>query len=647
MSRPPHGRASSNTPSIPARPESLVLVDGAVSEEATELLHEFVHPHHRQEETLYEPEPVPELVKEESQLVPWWKRPSPWWLICMLPLTSVTMAATLAPKVEIYTLLVCAQHKPEIFDSLDMSINAINALGEAKPNLCATDPVVQANVARLSTTLALSMGILGCLTTGWWGSFSDRHGRTKIMGITVIGLIVTDAAFILVYHFSRQLPGGYWFLLIGPLLEGSLGGTTSAIAAMHAYMADTTTSATRSRALSLSLGFLFIGFSLGPTFGGLLIRLTHKTISVFYVATVSHLIYACMIWFVVPESLSKKQMDLAKAKYKQQAAETRMQEVQVGKLAACLVKAKRIFGFLTPLAVFAPAQVVNRSPLKKSSRDWSLTFIAIGYAFTLSIMGSYTYKFQYAAATFGWTSEIMGYWLSLAGAARAVTLTVILPLAIRLFKPKPTPIRRSEEEPLISNATQPRSRAHSHSPSRLTEPNSSSFDLKIARASLLIEVFAHGFMGLAANSITFLMFGLLGSLGSGFSPAIQSVTVELYSRRGGTESGKLFGALSVIQALSSQIFGPAMYGLVYMKTVASVPRTIFFVSVSSVFLSLVFISLVRIPDANAGVAADPEAGAEDIRPQHIPEDTLVNVGDEDEVLVETIRKKKSHAQFES
>ncbi|KAF5373858.1 hypothetical protein D9758_000672 [Tetrapyrgos nigripes] len=548
------------------------------------------------------------------------------------------MGATLAPKVEIYTLLVCAHHKPEIFDSLDMSINMM----AGKSNLCAADPTVQAAVARLSAAMSLCMGVLGILTTGYWGSFSDRHGRTSVMGITVIGLLVTDAAFILVYFFSRRLPGGYWFLLIGPLLEGSLGGTTSAIAAMHAYMTDTTTTATRSRALSLSLGFLFIGFAIGPTLGGLLIRLTQQTITVFYVATISHFIYSCMVWFVVPESLSKNQKELARGRYLQQIAEARLQVLQSNRTAAILLEVKRIFGFLSPLAIFAPVKSKRaRSPLKKATRDWNLILIAISYGCTLSVMGSYTFKFQYAAATFGWTSETMGYWLTLAGAARAVTLTLILPLAIKLFKKKPTP-STSEQESLLGHTgtSRSRSRPHSHSPSRLSEPDSSSFDLGIARASLVVEVFAHGCMGLATHSIPFLLFGMLGSLGSGFSPAVQSVTVELYSHRGGDESGKLFGALSVIQALSSQILGPAVYGLVYMKTVATAPRTIFFISVSSVLISLISISFVRLPRSEPRPSVDLEADTDSGGLQHTAEETLINddVDDEDGALGEGSRK---------
>ena len=77
------------------------------------------------------------------------------------------------------------------------------------------------------------------------------------MGISLIGLLLTDFNFIFVILFPNHAPGGYWFLLFGPLLEGALGGTsyvcaqylrighllsgfTGASAAIHAYQADVT-----------------------------------------------------------------------------------------------------------------------------------------------------------------------------------------------------------------------------------------------------------------------------------------------------------------------------------------------------------------------------------------------------------------------
>jgi len=56
-------------------------------------------------------------------------------------------------------------------------------------------------------------------------------------------------------------------------------------------------------------------------------------------------------------------------------------------------------------------------------------------------------------------------------------------------------------------------------------------------------------MGLAPTPLSFTVFGMLSAMGAGFSPAVQSVTLAMYSRKGGTEVGRLFGALSVVQAL--------------------------------------------------------------------------------------------------
>ena len=46
------------------------------------------------------------------------------------------------------------------------------------------------------------------------------------MGISVIGLVLTDFNFIMAILFPRHIPGGYWFLVVGPTVQGALGGTS-------------------------------------------------------------------------------------------------------------------------------------------------------------------------------------------------------------------------------------------------------------------------------------------------------------------------------------------------------------------------------------------------------------------------------------
>ncbi len=40
----------------------------------------------------------------------------------------------------------------------------------------------------------------------------------------MLGLLLTDMNFILVANFPTLFPGNYWFLVIGPIFEGCLGG---------------------------------------------------------------------------------------------------------------------------------------------------------------------------------------------------------------------------------------------------------------------------------------------------------------------------------------------------------------------------------------------------------------------------------------
>ncbi|KAF9265618.1 MFS general substrate transporter [Marasmius fiardii PR-910] len=608
------------------------IPDGPLSTDEVEFLHEFVHPHqHEAEATLVdEQESIDDEEEEERKLLPWWRRPSPWWLIALLPFTAMAMSATIAPKVEIYTMLACRAYRPDIFPEAGPDA-MVHLKDDNRP--CFSDPVVSAAVAKLAAIITTSTGVLACLTTAWWGSFSDRHGRTRTLGISVLGVLVTDAVFILVYYYSELLPGGYWFLIVGPLCDGALGGMATSVATIHAYMADTSTAASRSRVFSRSTGLMFTGFAFGPTLGGLLIRFSHEVISVFYAAAIAHTFYACMIWFVVPESLTLKKRRVAANKYNQQA-------VSVITSSGVMPYIRKWFSFLSPLNVFAPSYThVGSSRSKSPKRDWSLTLVAICYGLVVSIYGSYTSKFQYASQTFGWTSETLSYWLSSIGAARAIFLAIILPLVIKFFKDEPKiqedrPQTSGEEEPLIdpSNASSFRphvQRTSSHSPSRLTEPHSSRFDLALARVSLGLEIIVYTLMALAINSTSFTILAMCGALGSGFAPAIQSVALDLYAKRGENETGRLFGALSVLQALSSQILGPAMYGVIYMKTVATFPQMIFFVSVAFTTFSLVTLAFVRLPGGRKIVRDPLEAAVEEQLPaegtSHGRDRTLVDI----------------------
>jgi hypothetical protein len=56
---------------------------------------------------------------------------------------------------------------------------------------CLSDTAVNAGAARLQTIMTTTMGTLSAFTTGWWGHFSERHGRKIVLAIATFGLFTT------------------------------------------------------------------------------------------------------------------------------------------------------------------------------------------------------------------------------------------------------------------------------------------------------------------------------------------------------------------------------------------------------------------------------------------------------------------------
>lgn len=113
---------------------------------------------------------------------------------------------TLAPRVQVFTQLSCNQlyhHEshtlplvyshPNIYaDTASsyhlLSFDALTPTG----NTCSSDPAVQSRAARLQTIMMTTMGIMSALTTGWWGHFGERHGRTRVLAASTFGLLLTS-----------------------------------------------------------------------------------------------------------------------------------------------------------------------------------------------------------------------------------------------------------------------------------------------------------------------------------------------------------------------------------------------------------------------------------------------------------------------
>ena len=81
------------------------------------------------------------------------------------------------------------------------------------------------------------------------------------------------------------------------------------------------------------------------------------------------------------------------------------------------------------------------------------------------------------------------------------------------------------------------------------KPSLPRLDVNLARVSLLIELTSYIMMATAKTGAMFTVYTVFGGLAVGYAPLIQSLALEVYTGRGGEETGKLLGGLNVVHGL--------------------------------------------------------------------------------------------------
>ncbi|KAG9088414.1 hypothetical protein FRC06_002049 [Ceratobasidium sp. 370] len=430
----------------------------------------------------------------------WYKTPSVWWLLPITAVAALFRASTIAPRTELFIKFACDELRPEYrVDTLQWNGAAKNAKISSEIAIpityvsqpvqekrrfeatllhpdkrCIQDKEVHRAAAKLSAAITSAQGMLSILTTGWWTQYSDRVGRTRILAISAVAVLITDALLFLVAFRADMIPGGYRILILGGAIDGLAGGFSAVVAASHAYVTDCSSPLARSRIFSFWTGVVYAGGALGPSLGALLNHYTKDLLSTFYVCTASHIVYGFLVFFVVPESLSVEARARAKEAY--EADMNRHPQSVFGPL-------WRLTGFIRPLGVFIP---------KKTKGN------LVGYI----LLGIVTSQNPFIGATI-----ILSFGGGFIPAAQS--------LALALAHPSAHAVRRN------------------------------------------------------------------ASTGKSPAPAKQEV-------------GRLFGALAVIQALGSQVAGPAIFSATFVASIGTHPRAIFWLSGVIIIIGLGALSAVRL-----------------------------------------------------
>ncbi|WVO17128.1 hypothetical protein L204_104818 [Cryptococcus depauperatus] len=500
------------------------------------------------------------------------------------------------------------------------------------PQLCKRDPKVLAAAARLTMILTLVVGILSALTTGFWGQTSDHLGRAKVMAIVEFGLLLKELCFVLVASFPHLAPGGYYSLLIVSIIEGLLGGLSTITATVNAYLSDVTPDGSRVTVFSRVTGIMMGGFAAGPVLGSLLIQVSGNIMTPFYVNLLIHSVYTILIVLFLPESLSSQaRLILSKkallAKQAAERAETigrewgdEVPEVPnsepnptlneanlslsgwfssnsthlrgckhiIGTLRRLL---KHTFSFLDPLSIFLP-KVVKNPWSRRKTRDWRMTLVAMTLFLIHSVFGIMQTKTQYTFYAFGWTSAQLGPYMSAMAFLRSFVLICLVPLATRVVK---ACILRSkstiDKSDIGSSAQNFNESAAGGSPSSFDQ-QSALLDLWSIRVCLMLELVPWILLVFGPPQWGFIVLSALVTFGSPSMPAANSLALSLLPDS--SQSGRLFGALSVIDALSTTLVSPILFGTIFAATVGTYAPTIFAVAAACVALAFGFMLIFQL-----------------------------------------------------
>jgi hypothetical protein len=288
--------------------------------------------------------------------------------------------------------------------------------------------------------------------------------------------------------------------------------------------------------------------------------------------------------------------------------------------------------FFSPLALFLPVVIHETTSSGIHQRkDWSLTFLGMSMFLVMLSTGVFQIKYLYAVHTYNWAADQLSYYISYLGGLRALGLLFLFPTIISTFKPKPP----ASETGQGKQAKPTKNRL-------AVEIN---FDLLLTRCSIFIDILSQFLVTVfpspsvvhhmrettgsgrgatwlhdptTRSTVLFVFASGFSSIGSGFIPACQSLALCIVQARqlllessaqvdGNTGAGagmehskapgigKLFGALSMLQAVGQMILGPLFFGLLYGNTVAYFPKAIFVAGGGILTAALVCAFMIRSP----------------------------------------------------
>lgn len=471
----------------------------------------------------------PSWEENEFADLPWYKRPSIFWVLAPFFLMACAFGGIITPKINLILELVCRQYMSErvIWDP-DFHYMPVD-FNDGDNDQCRI-PEVQERVSIFMLWGSLLAGGLSAITAPKLGALSDRYGRKIILMTTSIGTIVGEIITICAATYPESFPVN--LILVGFAVDGLTGSFIVAMAIANAYAADCTPPSRRNVAFGYFHGCLFTGIAIGPIVAGYIVKATGKIVTIFWILAGVHVFFIMFVGLFVPESLSKKRQVIAREKHNSALQE---QSPDSSRL--------RNLNPFEPLKVLWPTGPGSSAALRRN-----LFFLAAVDTIVFGVaMGSMTVIITYTNYMFGWKSFESGRFMTIVNSSRVFSLLIILPTLTRLVRGKPASIG-------------------SHKTT-----GCDAFDLVIIRAAVLLDTIGYVGYTLARTGPIMILSGAVAALGGIASPTLQS---SLTKHVPPDKTGQLLGATSLLHALA-RVVAPTIFSAIYAGTVKQFPQTVF------------------------------------------------------------------------
>ncbi|PVI06374.1 tetracycline-efflux transporter-like protein [Periconia macrospinosa] len=470
----------------------------------------------------------------ELKGLPWWKRPSIFWLLPPFLLFTLAYGGIIVPKINLIMDLVCEEY----YASQDPDPISGPVDPGQQPDRCRTD-AVSARSSLFLLYASLASGILTAITSPKLGALSDRYGRIRLLTLTTCGTFAGEVLTILTAKYPEKVHVNW--ILVGYAIDGLCGSFIVGMAFAHSYAADCTSPQKRNVAFGYFHACLFTGIALGPVAAGYIIEARQKYVDkteavllVFYIALGCHIVFILFLNFIIPESLSKARQEAAREKH-------RIEKEQRGP-SSDFINRIRSLNLLAPLKILWPT-----GPGSNSAVRWNLILLAatdtIMFGVAIGAMGVIV---VYMRQQFNWQELESGRFVSIVNISRVFCLLVALPLLTRIVRGK----KGTKSQP--------------HS-------GSDRFDLFIIRVSVLFDML--GFIGyaLARDGSLFIASGAIAAIGGMGSPTLGSALTKHVRP---DQVGQLLGATGLLHAFA-RVLGPTIFNGIYSATTSTYRQAVF------------------------------------------------------------------------